>query len=494
MDTNSASQLKVANDLLEKKKRLTEELLMHWNNIDIKLSKDKELLQDTELLKLGKRNLKTFLSNLKGTDEENIAKINSVGRKLFGGITGTERAIMLEFYFLSRRKPLNNATSGKLYQLYRTIDNLNKITLDCKSNLKGILRNLATDLDEYSKALRNIDEILISVDKESYSQALQVENKKDEIIENKTENIVNAQITARVGREEIEPGYSNSNSIRNKITARVFIIDRINRLIKSTKMIVAASGLLAIMLLSSMQANAQDTNNKIITEDKMEEYDQMLMENDTVISPLNDIIMKQMKANMSQEQGFNPMYPIIDNSFIGSFFGKRSLKFAKASKDHKGIDIVCSYGTPVYAVEDGTVIVRGNASSKEGYGLNIVIIHNDGTTTTLYGHLSKTKIKSGDKVKKGDWIAYVGSSGASSGSHLHFEIRIRSKDAASWDIGVQVDPLPFFDATILKSLTIRDGLNITQKESFGKWEALEISKGIKTLDELKNNEARIVQK
>lgn len=102
---------------------------------------------------------------------------------------------------------------------------------------------------------------------------------------------------------------------------------------------------------------------------------------------------------------------------ITSNFGKRW------GRMHYGVDIAANAGTPIYAAMDGTVAVSGWES---GYGNVIKINHSNGTQS-IYGHCSKLFVKAGQAVKKGQKIGAVGSTGNSTGPHLHFEIRINGK-------------------------------------------------------------------
>jgi len=117
---------------------------------------------------------------------------------------------------------------------------------------------------------------------------------------------------------------------------------------------------------------------------------------------------------------------------IVSGFGIRKDPIYGVDKEHTGIDIVAAPGTPVYATGDGTVSFAG--TNNTGYGLHVIIDHGYGYET-LYGHLSSIKVKEGDKVKRGDLIGYVGSTGKSVGPHLHYEV-IKN--------GVKVNPINFF--------------------------------------------------
>lgn len=116
---------------------------------------------------------------------------------------------------------------------------------------------------------------------------------------------------------------------------------------------------------------------------------------------------------------------------LSSGFGMRIHPILKIGKLHKGIDFAASVGTPIYATADGKITVAGRHG---GYGNAVVINHGYGYET-LYGHMSRVKVAAGKQVKRGDIIGYVGSSGLSTGPHLHYEVH---KD------GQPVDPVSFF--------------------------------------------------
>lgn len=106
---------------------------------------------------------------------------------------------------------------------------------------------------------------------------------------------------------------------------------------------------------------------------------------------------------------------------ITSSFGERSDPFSGEGAFHKGLDISASYGQPVRATADGVVLT---AAMGNGYGREILIDHGHGIET-LYGHLSGFAVTSGEQVRIGQIIGYVGTSGRSTGPHLHYEVRIR---------------------------------------------------------------------
>lgn len=116
--------------------------------------------------------------------------------------------------------------------------------------------------------------------------------------------------------------------------------------------------------------------------------------------------------------------------YISSGFttGLRYVEAFNVSTGHRAIDYAAAYGTPIRTVGDGTVIM---ASYNGAYG-NMVKIRHNGTYQTNYGHMSKFAVKKGDKVKQGDVIGYVGSTGFSTGPHVHYEMEKN---------GVKINPL-----------------------------------------------------
>ena len=101
------------------------------------------------------------------------------------------------------------------------------------------------------------------------------------------------------------------------------------------------------------------------------------------------------------------------------------------TKFHSGLDIAANSGAVVSAAAGGTVSIAEYSSS---YGNYVVIYHSNGTTT-LYAHMSSIAVSAGDTVSQGQTVGYVGSTGNSTGPHLHFEVRVN---------GSCVDPLGYF--------------------------------------------------
>ena len=127
-------------------------------------------------------------------------------------------------------------------------------------------------------------------------------------------------------------------------------------------------------------------------------------------------------------------WPLPINGSITSGFGYRSDPFTGETVFHGGLDIAASEGTPIVAADDGTVTVANGVDSWGGeYGYYIMIDHG-GSYETRYWHCSSICVTYGQTVQKGEVIAYVGSTGNSTGNHLHFEIRNNGNktDPTSW--------------------------------------------------------------
>ncbi len=120
----------------------------------------------------------------------------------------------------------------------------------------------------------------------------------------------------------------------------------------------------------------------------------------------------------------------LEGAALTSGFGMRTHPVLGGRRGHKGIDLASPIGTPIYATADA-VVTRADWFSS--YGLFISLDHG-AQLETRYGHLSRLNVAEGQVVKKGDLIGYVGSTGRSTGPHLHYEVRIA---------GTAVNPVPY---------------------------------------------------
>ena len=199
---------------------------------------------------------------------------------------------------------------------------------------------------------------------------------------------------------------------------------------------------------SAMTAPAMASSSAATTSDSFRINPEDVAANETPLG-VSDPDFRALHGNWGKAAG--PVTPKVEVSIpsidpvksvrLSSGFGRRRSPTRGASRNHKGIDIPGPIGTPIYATADGIV---DRAKWVRGYGKFIELGHGN-QIQTRYGHMSALNVSAGQRVSKGDIIGYMGSTGRSTGSHLHYEVRIA---------GVAVNPMSFLsppETTISKS-------------------------------------------
>jgi murein DD-endopeptidase MepM/ murein hydrolase activator NlpD len=153
----------------------------------------------------------------------------------------------------------------------------------------------------------------------------------------------------------------------------------------------------------------------------------------TVSIDLQKKQLEALEALLLKRKLYDRVHPSgrpVNSGWISSFFGRRTDPLTGKSAVHKGIDFAGKYGADVVAVSDGVVVSSGK---KSGFGNLVEIAHGHGYMTR-YAHNQENLVQVGDQVSQGETIAYLGSSGRSTGPHVHFEV---------WRDGRAVDPARF---------------------------------------------------
>ena len=175
-------------------------------------------------------------------------------------------------------------------------------------------------------------------------------------------------------------------------------------------------------------------------EDSLEAENELYQQTIAVEKRVQDEINKQVEELRRQQERANAanvkgtgqfIWPAPGYTYVSSKFGIRPHPLYKELRQHSGIDIAVPYGAKIVAADTGTVITSTYDSS---YGNYVVISHGNGKTT-LYAHLSSRSVSKGQTVTQGQTIGLCGSTGVSTGPHLHFEISVS---------GSRVDPLKYF--------------------------------------------------
>lgn len=150
--------------------------------------------------------------------------------------------------------------------------------------------------------------------------------------------------------------------------------------------------------------------------------------------PLIQPLVSQPKSKISASGPVSiPSRHPIEGLRLTSSFGMRNHPVLGGRRQHAGVDLAAPVGTPIYATADGMV---SKAEWFSGYGLFVSLEHG-ADIQTRYGHMSRLNVSNGQMVHKGDIIGYVGSTGRSTGPHLHYEVRIA---------GQAVNPIPYMQA------------------------------------------------
>ena len=218
----------------------------------------------------------------------------------------------------------------------------------------------------------------------------------------------------------------------NDIKKEIDEIEKIEESLKTSKEtlkeIKADQKKLAISLENAKVVKSGYVNNLNEEEIKIQEEISIYQKELDLIEL--DVLMAALESNGSQYVGGTFAWPAPGYYTITSPYGMRLHPVIKSYRNHSGMDIGAPMGSYAIAANDGVVTKSMYSNS---YG-NMIMIDHGGGVTTLYAHGSELIARVGDKVKRGDAIMKVGSTGWSTGPHLHFEIRIN---------GQTIDPYPY---------------------------------------------------
>lgn len=194
-------------------------------------------------------------------------------------------------------------------------------------------------------------------------------------------------------------------------------------------------GGLSIPARSKADPNSHDVDDALIRERSLKSSMRRLQEQ-------LEVIIRYESANADIVRHTPSILPLPSDRFVlTSPFGSRISPFTRVADFHKGLDLSAAVGTPIYASADGKVTFAGRYPLSQSIAWwrfgNVVVINHADRFITIYGHCDTVKVRSGQQVKQGDVVATVGSTGWSTNSHLHYEVR---SDLEQQGTFVPIDP------------------------------------------------------
>ena len=311
-------------------------------------------------------------------------------------------------------------STSLVYGQNKQVDLEKKLTENRNSQLR-----LDEQIIELNSKIIEVEEKILSTNEEISKLDLQINEIKSEIneLENNIQNNKD-KLSKRI--KVINSNYSmsyikillNSSSISDFFN-NIYIVKQI---VKQDKEV-----------LTELDENKQEIeDNESLNNDKieLEKLKSELEKEENELESEIEKIAAQSVVNGEGQVISSGSWPVPGHSRISSPYGYRIHPIFNTKKMHTGIDIPAPTGTPAVAIDSGKVIFSG---TKGGYGNTVMIQHDDGKVT-LYGHNSKLAVSVGQRVEKGQVVSKIGSTGNSTGPHLHFEVRINGK---------HVNPVPY---------------------------------------------------
>lgn len=289
-------------------------------------------------------------------------------------------------------------------------DKINKASQEIQeSDIK--LQNINNEIEEVNKDIEQLEKT-IKENQGILEQRLRASNK----------NLSLGYIQILFRSENLSEFLTNLQTIKEIVTYDKNILEELSK--TSESLDIKKKDLSSKQDEIKLLSNILDSKKSDLEKDKKELGElksKLETEENDIQNKISEI------SNVNNGTGDNNNYIVSNNGWpvqgytrISSPYGMRMHPVLKVSKMHTGIDIPAPTGTNVLSIDNGKVIFAGVQS---GYGNTVMILHDDGKVS-LYAHNSRITVSSGQRVSKGQVIAKIGSTGRSTGPHLHFEIRI----------------------------------------------------------------------
>lgn len=318
---------------------------------------------------------------------------------------------------------------------------LDEVLTDLKS-MEEQMKKLQDEIKSVQANIKNIEEKKLDLEKEN--EKMKEEIKVIKADKKKKYEILNSVIKMEYEQQSV--GYIGllleAKSFSNFLTR----LEVVSKLIKNNNAIVDEVRNLEKNLVEKNEKLEKQIeeieSQKLLVEKEKKRFEDLVKEKDSEVSKLLElrgkleteiqVIQAELAASATggDYKGGKMAWPVIGYYTISSFFGNRIDPISGVASYHKGMDIPAPEGTPVIAANSGIVL---RSEYNPSYG-NLVVIDHGGGILTYYAHNSKLIAKVGQNVVKGETISEVGTTGYSTGNHLHFEVQVN---------GTFVDPLDY---------------------------------------------------
>lgn len=364
---------------------------------------------------------KSNLNKLKDNKDAEMEKLKNINLKL----TQTQSELAIQQQELEK---INKSIDETKKEIEKYKSSINKKTKEFQKRLKGMYISKDGAKVDVIFGSGNLNDLLNNVSLMNYiarfdknllndlkHEKISLDYKKDELKSKmQTMEIVKKNLELKVvalndtlaeQQKLIDDISKNVSMTESEISSLIKELEKIDGKIDQEK-----KAILQAKLLAAQRAQAEKRRREMMQRNKA--------------------FNTNISAPVINNDGAYLQWPVPSSHRMTSFYGWRSDPFGRGTGFHTGLDIAAPLGTQIVSAEDGVVVHVGWSG---GYG-NLVKVQHDNGALTYYGHLSGYNCSVGQRVKRGQLIAFMGSTGYSTGPHLHFEVRFN---------GQHTDPLNY---------------------------------------------------
>ena len=383
-----------------------------------------EAQQEKKTLENDLQKAKELIDSLKGSKEDIQSEVEKLDKQL-NEISG-------------KVKELESQLSKKRQEIANTESALNK----AKEQEKKQYRNMKKRIQfMYENGQTSYVEMLLSADSfTDFLNAVEYITQISQYDRKMLKEYQNMQVTIADTQKTLETDYASLQSLQAKVQEEKQAVAALESAKKGELNDVADDLTDAQTVAKAYEAEIQAQNEVIVQIQAAQKRaaEQQAAQQQAQAAEENQGATDAARENQNTAQNTTPsgngqstgsmMWPCPSSKRVTSDYGPRTSPTNGASSNHKGIDIGAAYGADIVAADGGTVLVATYSSS----GGNYVIIGHGGGLCTVYMHASSLTVSAGQTVSKGQVIAKVGSTGISTGNHLHFGVTLNGVYVSPW--------------------------------------------------------------